>query len=125
MKKNYEENSTTINEFFHDVFKTQEKMERALLNFVNSLVGSSIMTFIFKLKDRHNGNILLDKDGHIIHIDFGFILGMSPGNINFEKSPFKFTTEYLEILGGRDGKYYEMFTDLFYKGMRALRDRAD
>mgnify|MGYP001951149267 CR=1 FL=1 len=57
-------------------------MERALNNFVSSLVGSSIMTFVLKLKDRHNGNILLDKDGHIIHIAFGFILGMSPGNMN-------------------------------------------
>jgi len=52
------------------------------------------------LKDRHNGNILLDKHGKIIHIDFGFMFGMSPGNLNFETSPFKFTSEYVEVLGG-------------------------
>ena len=125
MKKKCEENKISIFEFYCDVFKTQEKMERATQNFINSLAGSSILTFVLSLKDRHNGNILLDKDGHIIHIDFGFILGMAPGNITFEKSPFKFTAEYLDMLEGKDSKLYNQFTELFYQGMRALRDRAD
>ena len=47
---------------------------------------------------RHNANILIDSDGHIIHIDFGFMLSTSPGGINFESAPFKLTSEYVEIL---------------------------
>lgn len=46
---------------------------------------------------RHNGNILLDGEGHIIHIDFGFILSCSPRNLGFESSPFKLTHEFAEV----------------------------
>lgn len=50
-----------------------------------------------QVKDRHNGNLLIDEEGHIIHIDFGFILSNSPGGVNFESAPFKLTRELLEV----------------------------
>ena len=57
------------------------------------------MMFFFKslVKDRHNGNILLDNEGHLIHIDYGFILSCSPKNLGFESSPFKLTPEFVEV----------------------------
>lgn len=40
----------------------------------------------------------MDSEGHIIHIDFGFILACSPGNnLGFESSPFKLTHEFIEV----------------------------
>lgn len=56
------------------LFNSFRNFEEAQKNFVESLAGYSLFNYIFNVKDRHNGNILLDSKGHIVHIDFGFML---------------------------------------------------
>lgn len=88
-------------------------------------VGYSIVTYLLQIKDRHNGNILLDREGHLIHIDFGFMLSNSPGNIGFEAAPFKLPPEYVEVLGGVDGESFLEFKRLFREGFEAARKHCD
>ncbi|KAF9482771.1 kinase-like protein [Pholiota conissans] len=102
------------------------KFARAQKNFAKSLAGSySIVTYLLQVKDRHNGNILIDRDGHLIHIDFGFILSNTPGNIGFEAAPFKFPPEYVEVLGGITGPAFLEFKKLFREGFEAARKHCD
>ncbi|KAL1944535.1 hypothetical protein VTO73DRAFT_2965 [Trametes versicolor] len=114
-----------------DHFKTtygdpsSAKFARAQRNFAKSLAGYSLVTHLLQIKDRHNGNILLDRDGHLIHIDFGFMLANSPGNIGFEAAPFKLPLEYIEVLGGLDAPAYREFRKLFREGFDAARKHCD
>ncbi|TFK42568.1 kinase-like domain-containing protein [Crucibulum laeve] len=101
------------------------KFVRAQRNFAKSLAGYSIVTYLLQVKDRHNGNILLDRDGHLIHIDFGFILSNTPGNIGFEAAPFKLPAEYIEILGGINSAPFLEFRRLFREGFEAARKHCD
>lgn len=98
---------------------------RAQKSFAKSLAGYSLVSYLLQVKDRHNGNLLIDKDGHLIHIDFGFILANTPGNIGFEAAPFKFPAEYLEVMGGVDGPAYLEFRRLFREGFEAARKHCD
>ena len=34
-----------------------------------------MITYLLGVGDRHNDNLLLSEAGHLIHIDFGYILG--------------------------------------------------
>jgi phosphatidylinositol 4-kinase len=80
--------------------------------FKRSLAAYSMISYVLQLKDRHNGNVLVDSEGHIIHIDFGFMLSNSPGSVGFEAAPFKLTHEYVEVLGGLGSPEYEDYKKL-------------
>ncbi|CAH0518687.1 unnamed protein product [Peronospora belbahrii] len=99
---------------------------RAQKNFVESLAAYSMVCYVFQIKDRHNGNILVDTDGHVIHIDFGFLLTNSPGsNWNFERAPFKLTDEFVELMGGARSSTFRYFRSLCIRAFLALRRNMD
>lgn len=98
--------------------KYQDNLEKAIQNFLESLVGYSLVSYFLGLKDRHNGNILIDDDGHVVHVDFGFVLGLHPGIFCVETAPFKMSAEYIHLLGNR----LDEFKKLFIQGFLAMRN---
>ncbi|WRT70200.1 uncharacterized protein IL334_007194 [Kwoniella shivajii] len=99
--------------------------QKARLNFIQSMAAYSVACYILQIKDRHNGNIMIDGDGHIVHIDFGFLFDIGPGGIKFEPSSFKLNHEMVALMGGRDSQGYKMFTELTVKAFLAIRPHAD
>ncbi|KAM8921740.1 phosphatidylinositol 4-kinase beta isoform 3-T3 [Pelodytes ibericus] len=104
---------------------TTEAFLTAQRNFVQSCAGYCLVCYLLQVKDRHNGNILLDADGHIIHIDFGFILSSSPRNLGFETSAFKLTSEFVDVMGGLDGDMFNYYKMLMLQGLIAARKHMD
>lgn len=102
-----------------------EEFLSAQRNFVQSCAAYCIVSYLIQVKDRHNGNILLDNEGHIIHIDYGYILSCSPKNLGFESSPFKLTPEFVEVMGGQGGDMFEYFKILILQGLVAARKHYD
>jgi len=104
---------------------TSESFKAAQRNFMLSLVGYSLVSYLLGLKDRHNGNIMIDVRGRLIFIDFGFAMGMAPGHeFSFEWPPFKLTQDYLDVMGGQKSKCFTEFKRLFVDGFMAARENS-
>ncbi|RPB23833.1 hypothetical protein L211DRAFT_808851 [Terfezia boudieri ATCC MYA-4762] len=102
------------------------KFQEARNNFVKSMAAYSVISYLLQLKDRHNGNIMIDDAGHIIHIDFGFCFDIAPGGITFERAPFKLTSEMIAVMGGsQESQPYHWFEELCVKAFLACRPYAD
>lgn len=115
----------------HDYFKSKYggedsiRYQEARNNFVKSMAAYSVISYLLQFKDRHNGNIMIDDQGHILHIDFGFCFDIVPGGVKFERAPFKLTQEMVAVMGGLNSQSYKWFEELCIKSFLACRQYAE
>ncbi|KAK4245632.1 hypothetical protein C7999DRAFT_42852 [Corynascus novoguineensis] len=102
------------------------RFQQARNNFVKSMAAYSVISFLLQFKDRHNGNIMIDDAGHILHIDFGFCFDIAPGGIKFERAPFKLTSEMVAVMGGSaEHQSFKWFEELCVKAFLASRQHTE
>jgi len=94
---------------------------------VRSLAAYAVVCYVLRIKDRHNGNVLITGKGHLVHIDFGFLLGISPGgNLGFETAAFKLTQEMIDVMGGSpESEAFQVFAELSCRAFLLARDNAE
>ncbi|KAK0552405.1 phosphatidylinositol-4- kinase [Tilletia horrida] len=112
--------------FFIDKYGNPDSIafQKARLNFIQSMAAYSLACYILQIKDRHNGNIMIDGDGHIIHIDFGFLFDIGPGGVKFEPNSFKLSRDMIDVMGGGQSQGFKMFCELVTKSFLAIRPYA-
>ncbi|CAK9071251.1 unnamed protein product [Durusdinium trenchii] len=111
LKKTYGSKWVSLRRYFEDSFTGDDQphgfgreksvsFRTAKLNFIYSMAAYSVVCYVLAIRDRHNGNIMLNDEGHVLHVDFGFMLCGAPGGKamqhigGFEHSAgFKLTNE--------------------------------
>jgi len=101
----------------------------AVDNFIRSCAGYCVATYVMGIGDRHNGNIMVTKSGHLFHIDFGHFLGnfKKKFGVNRERAAFVFTPEMAFVIGGknyRKSAVYADFLKLCSNAFKVLRANA-
>ncbi len=80
------------------------------MRFVHSLAISSAIAYIIGIGDRHLDNIMINTNGQIFHIDYGYIME-NPITI-FNMPEIKVTNDIIDFLGGTNSTYYAEFKRL-------------
>ncbi len=119
-----------IDDYLHHHNKDSKLYDRAVENFVRSCAGYCVATYVLGIGDRHNGNIMVTKSGHLFHIDFGHFLGnfKSKFGINRERAAFVFTPEMAYVMGGKkytSSNLFKKFMALSTDAFKVLRLNAN
>lgn len=103
-------------------FERKNELERRINNFVISCAAYCVASYVLGLGDRHNDNLMMTREGHFFHIDFGHILGnfKSKLGIKRERAPFIFTPAMKEVIDEK----YDDFATLCCDCYNILRENA-
>lgn len=89
--------------------------------FIKNTAAYSVITYLLGVGDRHLDNIMVTANGHLFHIDYGFILGMDPKILG---TKMRITNEMVDALGGPDSDSYKRFQEYCTKCFDILRRHA-
>mmetsp|Transcript_34041 Transcript_34041/g.47413 ORF Transcript_34041/g.47413 Transcript_34041/m.47413 type:complete len:391 (-) Transcript_34041:402-1574(-) len=106
-------NPTSIDNYLRENNQEGKELQSAKLNFSRSCAGYCVATYTIGIGDRHSGNIMCKKDGHLFHIDFGHFLGNFKKKFGFkrERTAFVFTPEMAYVMTGKKGTSHVGYRD--------------
>eukprot|EP01091_Cochliopodium_minus_P003617 TRINITY_DN13603_c0_g1_i1.p1 TRINITY_DN13603_c0_g1~~TRINITY_DN13603_c0_g1_i1.p1 ORF type:complete len:350 (+),score=108.32 TRINITY_DN13603_c0_g1_i1:330-1379(+) len=101
-----EKYNNRIQNFFFEHNRTTKDVADAFDRYIKSCSAYCVITFILGIGDRHFDNLLLNEDGRLFHVDFGFILGKDPKPF---PPPIRINKEMIEGMGGLESEEYKIF----------------
>jgi len=86
--------------------------------FVSTCAGACLLAFAMGLGDRHLENILVTNNAHLVHVDFGYILGEDPKHI---PTTMRITDDMVDAMGGRQSDTFKSFVTITKQAYATMR----
>lgn len=88
--------------------KRDEARREIIDNYIESMAGYCVLSYILGLGDRHLENVMITNKGKFWHLDFGYAMGEDP---KMSAPPFKITPDMIDAFGGKESPNYLKFTN--------------
>lgn len=92
-------NPPVLHEWFVETYPTPDKWLEARTKFTRSCAVMSIVGYILGLGDRHCDNLLILKNGGILHVDFDCLFDKGLSLEVPERVPFRLTPNIVDVFG--------------------------
>ena len=111
---------STIQNYIMDL-NPQQVVSDMREQFIQTCVSSCVLCYVLGVGDRHLENILVTKTGKLLHIDFSYLLGDDPKNLEVE---MKITEDMLNMLGGTESNSFYQFKRYCKEAYKKIRLRS-
>ena len=111
---------TTIQNYIMDL-NPNLTVGRIRENFIQTCVSSCVLCYVLGVGDRHMENIMVTRNGKLLHIDFSYLLGDDPKRLNIE---MKITEDMLNMLGGSASETFNIFKTQCKEAYKKIRLRS-
>ncbi|EAY01473.1 Phosphatidylinositol 3- and 4-kinase family protein [Trichomonas vaginalis G3] len=120
-------NVSLFSDYLCKVNTTEQNQMLARENFMYSSAGYAVATCVLGIADRHPGNIMLQSDGHFLHIDFGHFLGNFKTKLGYqrENAPYHFSPACVNVLGDVNGEMFKKYRQLCGDALNVLRKNSN
>ena len=98
-----------IEAYLNGLTEDLEERKEIFNNYLLSCAGYAVATYLMAVGDRHLENLMLNNDGKMWHLDFGFILGKNPPKKGLWAPPIRINQPMVKGMGGQKSAKYEEF----------------
>uniref|UniRef100_H2Y5F5 phosphatidylinositol-4,5-bisphosphate 3-kinase n=1 Tax=Ciona savignyi TaxID=51511 RepID=H2Y5F5_CIOSA len=123
----------TLHQWLKDHNPGEKQYNKAIHNFTRSCAGYCVATLVLGIADRHNDNIMIKKNGQMLHIDFGHFLNHKKKKYGIcrNRVPFVLPGDFMRIIcrgatTDLSKTYdYKNFVDLCCRAYLSIRSHAN
>jgi phosphatidylinositol 3-kinase len=103
----YNINKTTSLQNYIIEHNINENMKTIRDRFIVSCASNCVIGYLIGIGDRNLKNILINKNGTMVHIDYSYIMGTDPKSVHLTN--MRITKGMVDMLGGTNSQSYDKF----------------
>mmetsp|Transcript_7366 Transcript_7366/g.10437 ORF Transcript_7366/g.10437 Transcript_7366/m.10437 type:complete len:148 (-) Transcript_7366:234-677(-) len=114
-----------LHAYLTSLTEDEKEKNEIFQNYLLSCAGYGVATYLLAIGDRHLENLMLNKNGKMWHLDFGYILGKNPKGKGMMVPHIRINKPMVLGLGGINSPGYREFVSKTIDAFLYLRNHRN